>query len=423
MHRTAHIDSWYAHTARPFPDRPVLEGETEADVAILGAGYTGLSCALDLAAKGYKVAIVEAHRAGWAASGRNGGQIVTGYNKSQSTLEGLVGKEDAAKLWVMAEASKHLIEERIRRHSIECDLAWGYLHTALKPRQTRELEHMAADLARCGYGGTKLMGREETRAAVASDRYISGLYDPGSGHLHPLNYALGLAAACDAAGVRIFEESPVVAVDTGAKPTLRTEKGVVRAKHLVIAGNALLGRLMPEITRKIAEVGTYIVATEPLGEARASALIRDNIAVCDTNHALNYFRRSPDNRLLFGARASYSGRTPANLPTLMRKTMLRVYPQLKDVKLDFCWGGLVDISVNRLPHLGRVGNAFFAQGFSGHGVALTGMAGRIIAEAVAGSAERFDVFARIPHADFPGGPFRTPALVLAMAWFRFLDML
>jgi gamma-glutamylputrescine oxidase len=423
MQPTPHVDSWYAKTALPYPPRPALEGEVQVDVAILGAGYTGLSCALDLAAKGYTVAVVEAQRAGWGASGRNGGQIVTGYNAAQSTLEQMVGRDDAAKLWLLAEESKALIKERIARHGIDCDLTWGYLHTALKPRQARDLDHMVEDWARYGYGGTERFDRAETEARVASTRYIASLYDPGSGHLHPLNYAIGLAAACDAAGIRIFENSPVVAVETGAQPFLKTERGVLRAKHLVIAGNALLGRLMPEITRKIAEVGTYIVATEPLGEARAKALIRDDLAVCDLNHALNYFRRSPDHRLLFGARASYSGRTPSNLPDLMRSTMLQVFPQLKDVRLDFCWGGLVDISVNRLPHLGRIGNAYFAQGFSGHGVALAGMAGRVIAEALSGSAERFDVFARIPHRDFPGGPLRTPVLVLAMAWFRLMDML
>jgi len=423
-----HVDSWYLRTANPMTDCPALEGEVRADVAVLGAGYTGLTAALHLAERGYKVVVLEAKRVGWGASGRNGGQICTGYNQSVETIGGWVGRDDARKLWDLAEEARRLLIDTVNRHGIGCGLTLGYLYGGMKPRHLDDLKAMQAEWQALGREGVELLDQGQMRARIGSPRYTSGLYDPDGGHLHPLNYALGLADACRAAGVTIHENSPVTAVETGASPSLATVGGRVRADALVLGGNALIDRLVPGLVpglaSTIAPVGTYIAATERLGRARMRAVLTDDVAVCDMNFVLNYYRRTPDDRLLFGARVSYSGRDPADLQQQMRRSMLKTFPQLADVRFDQVWGGLVDITVNRLPHLGRIGQTcYFAQGFSGQGVTLTGIAGRVIAEAIAGQAERFDLFARIPHRVFPGGPLRTPTLMLAMLWYRLRDLL
>ena len=419
----AHVDSWYLRTANPIPDHPPLEGDVRADVAVLGAGYTGLNAALHMAERGFRVTVLEAKRVGWGASGRNGGQIVTGYNPSIASLGQWVGPDDARRLWGLAAEARRLLTDTITRHGIACALTRGYLFAGLRARHMADLEAMAAEWRDLGQEGAQLLDQAQMRERVGARGYVGGLFDPDGGHLHPLNYALGLAEACRAAGVTIHENSPVTSVDTSAAPSLATARGRVRANALVIAGNALLGNLVPRLQRTIAPVGTYIAATERLGRARMRQVLRDDVAVCDMNFVLNYYRRTPDDRLLFGARVSYSGRDPANLKQQMRRSMLKTFPQLADVRFDQVWGGLVDITVNRAPQLGRLGPAsYFAQGFSGQGVALTAIAGRVMAEAVAGQAERFDLFARIPHSTFPGGPLRTPALMLAMLWFRLRDL-
>jgi gamma-glutamylputrescine oxidase len=420
----AHADSWYLRTANPITSYPPLDGDKHVDIAVLGAGYTGLSAALHLAERGHKVAVLEAKRVGWGASGRNGGQIVTGYNRSIEAMGRWVGPNDARQLWELASEAKRLVAETVTRHNIACTLTKGYLFAALKTRHMAELEAMEGEWRSLGHGSTMLLDREEMRARIGSKRYVGGLYDPEGGHLHPLNYALGLAEACSGQGVEIHEETPVTAIDTGVAPSLTTARGRVRADVLVIAGNALLGGLVSDLKRMIAPVGTYIAATESLGHMRARQVLRDDIAVCDTNFVLNYYRRTPDDRLLFGARISPSGRDPVDLEGLMRGAMLKTFPQLADVRFEQVWGGLVDITVNRVPHLGRLGaNCYFAQGFSGQGVALTAIAGRVIAEAIAGHSERFDLFARIPHSPFPGGPLRTPTLMLAMLWYHLRDLI
>ncbi|MGQ9365266.1 NAD(P)/FAD-dependent oxidoreductase [Azospirillum sp. ST 5-10] len=418
--------SWYADTANPHPPHPVLAGEERCDVCVVGGGYTGLMAALELRERGFDVVLLEAERVGWGASGRNGGQIITGYNKPMATIEGWVGRDDARKLWDLNEEAKALLADRIARHAIRCDLTWGYVLAAPKERHAAELAGMEREL-RDGYGYAKqtLLDRAGLARYVASPAYAGGLHDAGSGHLHPLNYALGLADAAAAAGVRIFEGSRVTALDTGPSPSARTAGGTVRAGHLVLAGNAYLNGLVPRLAGTIMPVATYIIATEPLGEATATALLPADVAVSDMNFVLNYFRRSPDHRLLFGGGVSYSGLDQPGLTQALRRKMLRVFPTLKDARIAHTWGGHVAITVNRMPHLGRLSpTTFFAHGYSGHGVALAGIAGRTIAEAVAGTAERFDVLARIPHGRFPGGPLlRTPALVLAMTWFRLRDLL
>jgi gamma-glutamylputrescine oxidase len=425
MREAMHAPSWYAATANDATEHPRLQGEVDADVCIVGGGYTGLSAALELAERGYKVVLLEAARIGWGASGRNGGQICSGYAAGIARLIGWVGAEDALRLWLVAEEAKAIIRQRVDRHAIACDLAWGYLHAALKRRHMRETAEELDQWERWGYREARLVEQAELHELVASSTYVGGLLDRGGGHLHPLNYALGLARAARAAGATLHEQSRVLRLEGEGPVRVATAEGAVRARYVVLAGNAYLGDLMPALRRKIMPVGTYIAATEPLGAERARGLIRNNLAVADCNFVISYFRRSADHRLLFGGRVSYTTLMPPNLPGAMRRSMLRVFPQLAEVRFDYVWGGNVAITVERTPHLGRLaGDIYFAHGYSGLGVALTGVAGRIVAEAIAGTAERLDLFARLPHTSFPGGPYlRAPVLGLAMLWFRLKDLL
>jgi gamma-glutamylputrescine oxidase len=302
----------------------------------------------------------------------------------------------------------------------------GAMQVAIKPRHDAELRAELDVLHhKYDYRTVRYLSRDEVHATLATERYISALYDTNCGHLHPLNYTLGLAAAAEKLGTRIFEDTRALSVEGESPVRVRTARGEVRARHVVLCGNVYLGKTVPALASKIMGVATYIVATEPLGRARAQALIRNNAAVADMNWILDYFRLSSDHRLLFGGRVNYSGLSSFDAPSATRRRMLGVFPQLSDVKIAYSWGGEVDITLNRAPHFGRLSpNVYFLQGFSGHGIVLTGIAGKLVAEAIAGTAERFDVFARIPHRDFPGGTaLRRPALVLAMLWYRLKDLL
>jgi gamma-glutamylputrescine oxidase len=426
MQRPEYVSSYYAATAVGAPDCPALRGAIDADVCVIGAGYTGISTALNLAERGYSVVVLEAVRTGWGASGRNGGQICSGYSPSMRKVAGWVGVDDAKRLWDLAEEAKAIIRERVHRHNIPCDLKPGYLLGAVKPQHLPELRAELDLLTeRHGYTEARLVGRDEIRSMVSTGIYHGGVYDAGGGHLHPLNYNLGLARAALDAGVRIFEGSAVERVAVGVDPIAHTAAGSVKARYLVLCGNAYMGDLVPGIRRKIMPVGTYIATTETLGENRARALIPSDAAVSDTKFVLDYYRLTADHRLLFGGRVSYTTLPPANLAQAMRRTMLSVYPHLSDVGFEYVWGGNVAITVERTPHIGRLdGNVYFAHGFSGMGVALTGVAGKVVAEAIAGTAERFDVFTRLPHTTFHGGRLlRTPMLALAMLWYRLRDWL
>jgi gamma-glutamylputrescine oxidase len=424
-----HPNSWYAATAELDGLRAPVLSDRKCDVCIVGAGYTGLSAAIDLATKGYDVLVLDAHRVGWGASGRNGGQVVRAYTKGQDQIAGWVGREDANRLWDLSEDAMDLLRDRVATHTIDCDLTWGYIHAAEKDSQVTECRHTYEEWSAHGAEGLYVMRPDQINERVASPRYIGGLYDPGSGHLHPLKYALGLGRAAEAAGATIAENSRVETLEGYDQPgpvRLKLATGAtVTANHVLLAGNAYLKGVAQEIEGYVMPVGTHVVATEVLGENKARSLIPENEAVCDLYFVLNYYRRSPDHRLLFGGRVSYSG---LDLPDVTKHTgakMAKIFPQLKDTRIEYSWGGFVGITMKRMPHLGKVGpNTFFAHGFSGHGVVLTGMAGRVMAEAIAGTAERFDLMARVPHAKFPGGRLlRTPALVLAMAWYRMRDLL
>jgi gamma-glutamylputrescine oxidase len=420
---------YYASTPAP-PRHAPLRGELRADVCIIGGGISGLSAALHLRERGYAVALLEARHIGFGGSGRSGGQSIFGYACEMSTLEKAVGIADARRMWDVSVEGMNLQRELIARHGIDCDYTPGHMIAGLKRRHDEALreavEHLAA---KYDYHSLRFIGREELRGIVASERYSSALYDGNGGHLHSYRYTLGLARAAATAGVAIHEESWVTRLDiaqhAGAENLVHTARGSVRAPHLLVAGGALLGRLVPALARKLMNIGTYIVATQPLGAERAAALIRNNAAVADMNWILDYFRVLKDQRLLFGGRVSYSGIDPFDSARVLRKRIATVFPQLSDARVEYAWGGYLDITPNRAPHFGRLGpNAYFVQGLSGHGMVISGIAGKLVSQAIAGSAERFDMFSRIKHHDFPGGALlRRPALVLAMLWFRLLDLL
>ncbi|MGE3832146.1 MAG: NAD(P)/FAD-dependent oxidoreductase [Parvibaculaceae bacterium] len=416
--------SYYQATAHPFAQQADLEGDQTCDVCVIGAGYTGLSAALELAEAGYSVIVLEARTVGHGASGRNGGQVCTGFSPGQQRLEAQLGKDDARKCFAIAEEGKTLITSRIEKHKIACDLQWGYMHAAAKPSHENELKAQKDEWDALGYTDTQLLSKAELEEKLGTKAYHGALREGGSGHFHPLNYCLGIARAAIAAGAKIFENSPVLSVETEGKAVARTAKGTVSAKFMVIAGNAYLGRTVPKLYGRVMPVTSYIVATERLGENRARALIRDNEAVANTNFIVDYFRITADTRLLFGGRASYSTLEPPNLGSYMKPRLTRVFPQLKDAAIDFAWGGFIAITSNRLPDLGRIApNVYYAHGYSGHGVVLSGMYGKIIADCIRGQAEKFDLLSRVKHLPFPGGPLRTPLLVAAMLYYRLKDAL
>jgi gamma-glutamylputrescine oxidase len=403
----------------------------EADVCVVGAGLAGLSAAIELADRGYSVIVLEAETVGWGASGRNGGQIIAGLACDQSVIEKSLGFEAARQAWDITISALNLVRERIKRFDIKCDLVDGFLGVAVGERKGAALREWYGNMAQRYHYDTdaEWIESKDLHKWIDSPRFHSGYYDRRSGHLHPLNYTLGLARGAVSLGVKIFEHSPVRAMTKGEPALLRTDHGSVKARFVVLAGNMYLPEvapeLAPELARRIMPVGTYIVGTEPLDPALTASLVPTKAAICDTNFVLDYFRFSADNRMLFGGRVSYSTMTPPNLKDDMHKRMQLVFPQLASAKVEYAWGGFVDITMNRAPDFGRVApNVYYLQGFSGHGVALTGMAGKLVAEAISGQAERLDLMARIPHHDFPGGKMlRTPALVLGMAWYRLRDVL
>ena len=420
--------SYYAASVAtvPQPIRAPLQGSVTADVVVLGGGIAGCSTALHLAQRGYRVAVLEARFVGYGASGRSGGQTIFGLAAGQQAIAAQVGKENARRLFDLSVEALDLTQSLIRDHAIDCDYHPNHIHAAIKPRHVDELEQWADELhQQYGYSSPRMLDRAALAGHLRSDRYLAGLIDPRSGHLHPLKFTQGVARAAEAAGAVIHENSEVLRYEDGPQVRVHTAQGTVTAPHLVLCGNAYIGRVAPKLARRILGVGTYIIATEPLGEERVRALLPSNAAVADINWILDYFRRSDDHRMLFGGRVSYSSVQPLQLAESMRKRMVRVFPSLADAKIGYAWGGYLDITMSRAPDFGRLApNVFYLQGFSGHGVTLTGLAGKLVAEAVAGTAERFDVFTRIPHRDFPGGPlFRRPSLMVAMLYYRLRDLL
>lgn len=421
--------SYYeASVQRPAP-LPPLRGGVRADVLVVGGGYAGLSSAIALAQRGYQVVLLEADRVCGGASGRNGGQFIVGLASGQGPFEDQLGLATARQVWDMSLDAIALLEQRVREFDIACDLRKGYMTVADSPRKARALESEVA-LLRTRYGfESALYTGSEVPKHIGSTRYCAAAVEDTSGHLHPLKYGLGLLRAALALGVRVYEHSAVTALQRGEPLLAHTAQGSVTAQFGVLAGNCMLPeygpQLAPDIAPRTMPVGTYLIATEPLTGDQCRALIPSGAAVCDNNFVLDYFRCSADQRLLFGGQVSYSTRTPSGLRTQMARRMASIFPALEAVAVEFVWGGFVDISMNRAPDFGRLGpNLYYLQGFSGHGVALTGLAGQLAAEAIAGQAERFDVFARLQHRPFPGGAWsRTPSLVLGMLYHRLMDRL
>jgi len=413
-----HVASWYAATANPAPERPPLEGEFDCDVCVVGAGFTGISAALHLAERGLSVVVLEAARVGFGASGRNGGQIVNSYSRDMDVIEAKYGAETARALGDMAFEGNRIIRERVATYAIDCDLADGNLFAACNRRQFEGLREHKALWERYGYRELELLEGEAVKREVNSDRYVGALVDHGGGHLHPLNLVLGQAAALESLGGRIFEQSAVLEVIHGEPVTLRTARGRVRAERVVMAGNAYLRGVLPEIEGRSMPCGTQIITTEPLGEARARALLPNGLAVEDCNYLLDYYRLTRDNRLLYGGGVNYGGEDPADITAVIRPKMLATFPSLADVKVDHAWSGTFLMTLNRLPQFGVVnGNVYYAQGYSGHGVTCTHLAGKLIAEVMHGQGERFDAFAGLPHLPFPGGRLLRVPLSALGAWY------
>lgn len=421
--------SYYAATANPWTTQPPLAGEASADVVIVGGGFTGLAAALHAAEAGFSVVLLEAERIGWGASGRNGGQMIPGLRWGVDDLVSALGRTRAKAVLDLAHLGASRVRGRIARHGIACDLRSGHLQAAAKPAHydalAREAEAIAALV---GYDTLALVPRRRMASHVGSPLYFGGLHDANGGHIHPLNYALGLAQACRDAGVRICEGSRVTRIDEGAQIVAHTPGGTVRARFAVLGTDTEIGALDRKLGAMTVGIANYNVATAPLG-ATIAELFPSGAAVSDTKFVLNYYRPSADGRLIFGGGEKYSPRPPADIAGFVRPHLERVFPQLTGVGIDYAWGGMVGVTLNRLPDLGRSpihkgGNVFHAHGWSGHGVLLTTLAGELIAQAMAGTAERFDVFASLPKRRFPGGPLLArPLATLGLVYYALRDKL
>ncbi len=419
-------DSWYHATARGLQTWPALEERVSADVCVIGAGYTGLSAAMELAASGLTVVVLESHRVGSGASGRNGGVLGMGQRKDQLELESWLGAETAEKLWRIACDANQLVRDRIRDHDIDCDLKDGELTVAHRPRYRQQLWDYADFLeTRYGYTDHRKVSREECRALLGVDCFHGGYIDYRAGHIHPLNLALGLARAATGLGADLYEQSRVTGYTRHSddRVEVTTARGGVEARFLVIACNGYLGDLDATIDHYQMPINNFVLATEPLGKERAESINTENLAVVDTRFVVNYFHHSPDHRLIFGGGENYSSRFPADIKAFVRRKMLEIYPDLDDVNIDYAWGGTLAITLRRMPHFGRRGkNVYWAQGYSGHGIAMANMGGKLVAEAITGESEGFDLFAGLHHFPFPGGRWlRWPGLVAGMLYYSLLD--
>lgn len=434
LHSKEHTSSYYAASQRDKEGFPKLVGAVDADVCIVGGGLSGVATAVELSERGYSVALLEAHRIGWGASGRNGGQVIGGFGESllgnEASVDTKYGSGSKNAIRNMGAECVDIIRQRVAKYDIECDLTWGYLDAAMKPREMRQLEEWRDNLNKDEFPNElKLVDGEGVKEIVGSDRYVGGLVNKGYGHLQVLDLCKGEARAAEKMGARIFEQSLVTSIDDGPEVKVHTSTGVVKARYLVLCGNAYLKQLAPDLAPSLSPyilpASSYVIATERLSDTLAKDVMAKNYAVCDQRTALDYFRLSADNRLLFGGMANYSARDPKSIAAAMKPKMLKVFPQLKNVAIDFEWGGHMGIGLNRVPQMGRIGqNIYYVQAYSGHGVAPTHMTGRILADLISTQAERFDLFARVHHWPFPGGDYLgQPLLALGMLFYKIRDEL
>jgi gamma-glutamylputrescine oxidase len=420
----SHAPSYYAATAHKQDARPALTGAQTADVCIIGAGFTGISAAIELAARGISVIVLEAVRVGFGASGRNGGQIVNGYSRDLDVIAKRYGQAAGQAIGGMALEGGNIIRERVDTYKIDCNLINGGLFTAFTEKQMAGLRHHRDVWASFGHHSMEMVDRAGLAKHVVTNRYVGGLIDHLGGHIHPLNLVQGEAAAAESLGARIFENSAAIAVDAGAAPSVKTAGGEVRCKTILVCGNAYLGELLPEISSRIMPVTTQIIATEPLG-AEAARLLPSNVCVEDANYVLDYYRRSVDGRILYGGGIVYGGTDSDSIKSRILPNMLKTFPGLKEAKIDYAWSGNFALTLTRFPQMGRLGpNMLFSHGCSGHGVTTTHLLGRLLAEAASGQPERFDIIAGLPFYPFPGGKmFRVPMTVAGSWYYRARDRL
>ena len=420
----AHTGSYYASTVNSITDYAPLRGAQKADVCVIGAGFTGISTALHLSERGYNVRVIEANKVGWGASGRNGGQIISGISGEQKIAK-LLGRDGEQILWEMGWAGHDIIRDRVRTYNIDCDLKWGFLDVAIKPRHLRAQQEQLEKLEKHAFPHEcKLLSKEQTESIIGTAVYIGGLLNMGNGHLHPLNLCIGEAQAAVSLGATIHEDSPVLRINHGDRPEVITSQGSVVADFVVLAGNAY-HFLEPKLRGSMFPVNSFIIATEPLSPGQVSEINPNDLAVCDPNFVLEYFRLSADKRLLFGGRRNYSGSDPVVIRKHLTSKLLRIYPQLKNTRVDYAWGGTIGVPINRVPQLGKISsNVLYSQGYSGHGVNMTHLAGQIMADAVAGTLERFDMFANIDSIMIPGAhTFRKQMVALGMLYYQIKDRL
>ncbi|EZI30253.1 FAD-binding oxidoreductase [Pseudomonas extremaustralis] len=419
-----HVNSYYAATRNYTGDFPVLEESVDCDVCVIGAGYTGLSSALFLAEAGYSVTVLEAAKVGFGASGRNGGQLVNSYSRDVDVIEQRYGEKSAEILGSMMFEGADIIRQRIQHYDIQCDYRQGGIFAALNKKQFKGLAEQKSSWERYGNRNLQLLDAKDMAREVGCENYVGGLLDKQGGHVHPLNLALGEASAIIGLGGRIFEQSAAENITYGEPNVVRTAKGVVRAKYLLIAGNAYLPQnLDPRVTRKSMPCGSQIVVTEPLSEKVARSLITHNYCVEDCNYLLDYYRLTADNRLLYGGGVVYGAREPHDIEQLIRPKILKTFPQLKNVKIDYRWTGNFLLTMSRMPQFGRIEkNAYYMQGYSGHGVTCSHLAGKLISEVIRGDAERFDAFASLPHMPMFGGrTFQAPLTAMGAAYYALRD--
>jgi len=422
---TEHCGSYYAATAVEKTAYPVLQGAHSTDICIVGAGFTGIATALTLAERGFSVMVLEANRVGWGASGRNGGQLICGIS-GESKLARQYGEGIVDQLWEMRWRGNDIVHDRVAKYDIPCDLKSGYIDVALKPRHMRDLEEDFQNMQRRKFPYEfRLTDRAETAEVTGTGAYIGGLINMRNGHLHPLNLCIGEAQAAVGLGTQIFEQSPVTTIRHGEKPRVITASGHVDAATVVLAGNAYHSLERKHLSGLTFPAGSYIIATEPLSDEVVHAINPLDLAICDMNEVVDYYRMSADGRMLFGGRCNYSGREPRSIQKTMRPRMVEIYPQLKDARIEYEWGGKIGIVVNRIPLIGRVDkNIYYSQGYSGHGVNMTHIASEIVADAIGGTMERLDLFEKALHFRIPLGQwFGNQMVALGMLYYRMRDLL